>query len=155
MRGPGNVKLSGTVGDLNVELGGSGDLDAAGLKAGKATVRARGPGGVTLATVGDTLDAELSGSGGLTANLAARRLLLRMNGPGDARIDGTVAQADVQIAGSGSLVGRNLTAGHADIVVHGPGTASVNVNGKDRLDAKTVARGQLLLVDRSGSHTSR
>jgi hypothetical protein len=78
-----------------------------------------------------------------------------MNGPGDARIDGTVAQADVQIAGSGSLVGRNLTAGHADIVVHGPGTASVNVTGKDRLDAKTVARGQLLLVDRSGSHTSR
>jgi hypothetical protein len=66
-----------------------------------------------------------------------------------------VAQVDAQIAGSGSLDGHGLTAGHADIVVHGPGTASVNVNGKDRLDAKTVGRGQLLLVDRSGSHTSR
>jgi hypothetical protein len=39
--------------------------------------------------------------------------------------------------------------------VHGPGTASVNVNNQGRADAKTVARGQLLLVDRSGSHTSR
>jgi hypothetical protein len=155
MNGPGNVALAGTAGELSVEIGGSGDLDAGGLKAGKATVRGRGPGGVTLATVGDTLDAELSGSGGLTASLAGKRLLLRMNGPGDARIDGTVAQVDAQIAGSGSLDGRGLTAVHADIVVHGPGTASVNVNNQGRADAKTVARGQLLLVDRSGSHTSR
>jgi hypothetical protein len=154
-RGPGNACIAGNVRTFDGEVSGSGDLDAAGLKAGKATVRAHGPGGVTLATVGDTLDAELSGSGGLTANLAAKRLRLRMNGPGDARIAGTVAQVDAQLAGSGSLDGHGLTAGHADIVVHGPGTASVNVNGKDGLDAKTVGRGQLLLVDRSGSHTSR
>ncbi len=156
MNGPGNVALAGTVGDLNVELAGSGDLDAAGLKASKATVRARGPGGVTLANVGDTLDAALSGSGGLKASMSGKRLLLRMNGPGDARIDGNVAQVDAQIAGSGSLDGHGLTAAHADIVVHGPGTASVNVVSQpDRADTKTVARGQLLLVDRSGSHTAR
>ncbi|WP_075795147.1 GIN domain-containing protein [Massilia putida] len=155
MRGPGDIKLSGTSRELDLEMSGSGDLDAAGLRADKATVRGRGPGGVTLATVGDTLDAELSGSGGLTANLAAKRLLLRMHGPGDAHIDGTVAQVDAQLAGSGSLDGRGLTAGHADIAVHGPGTASVNVNGNERPDAKTAGRGQLLLVDRSGSHTSR
>ena len=156
MNGPGNVALAGTVGDLNVEVAGSGDLDAAGLKAGKATVRGRGPGGITLANVGDTLDAALYGSGGLKASLSGKRLLLRMNGPGDARIDGTVAQVDAQVAGSGSLDGHGLTAGHADIVVHGPGTASVNVvDGNDRAASKTVARGQLLLVDRSGSHTSR
>jgi hypothetical protein len=146
-RGPGNACITGTVRTFDGEVDGSGDLDAANLKAGKATVRGRGPGAITLATVGDTLDAELSGSGDLTANLAAKRLLLRMNGPGDARIAGTVAQVDAQIAGSGGLDGHGLTAGHADIVVHGPGTASVNVNGKDR--------GQLLLVDRSGSHMSR
>jgi hypothetical protein len=156
MNGPGNVALAGTVGDLNVEVAGSGDLDAAGLKATKATVRGRGPGGVTLANVGDTLDAALYGSGGLKASLSGKRLLLRMTGPGDARIDGTVAQVDAQITGSGSLDGHGLTAGHADIVVHGPGTASVNVvDGNDRAASKTVARGQLLLVDRSGSHTSR
>jgi hypothetical protein len=157
MNGPGNVALAGTAGELSVEIGGSGDLDAGSLKAGKVTVRSRGPGGVTLATVGDMLDAELHGSGGLSASLAGKRLLLRMNGPGDARIDGTVAQVDAQISGSGSLDGRGLTANHADIVVHGPGTASVNVVDKaaGRADAKTVVRGQLLLVDRSGSHTSR
>ena len=156
MNGPGNVALAGTVGDLNVEVAGSGDLDAAGLKTGKATVRGRGPGGVSLANVGDTLDAALYGSGGLKASMSGKRLLLRMNGPGDARIDGNVAQVDAQIAGSGSLDGHGLTATHADIVVHGPGTASVNVISQpDRADTKTVARGQLLLVDRSGSRTSR
>jgi hypothetical protein len=159
MNGPGNVALAGTVDDLTVDIGGSGDLDAGGLKTGKATVHGHGPGGVTLANVGDTLDAELSGSGGLTASVSGRRLLLRMSGPGDVRIDGNVAQVDAQLAGSGSLDGRGLTAGHADIAVHGPGTASVNVvdtaGGSARANAKTVARGQLLLVDRSGSHTSR
>jgi hypothetical protein len=78
-----------------------------------------------------------------------------MRGPGDVRIDGNVAQVDARIAGSGSLDGRGLTAGHADIVVHGPGTASVHVAGPGRADAQTVDRGQLLFVDRRGSHLSR
>jgi len=152
---PGNVALAGTVGDLTVEIGGSGDLDAAQLRTNKATVRGHGPGGVTLAQVSDTLDADLHGSGGIDAHLAARRLLLRMSGPGDAHIDGTVAQVDAQLSGSGSLDGRGLTATHADIVVHGPGTASVNVDDRGRTAAKTVGRGQLLLVDRSGPHAGR
>jgi hypothetical protein len=118
-------------------------------------VRSHGPGGVTLAGVTDTLDAELQGSGGLTASLAATRLLLRMNGPGDARIDGTVARVDAQIAGSGSLEGRGLVAAHADIAVHGPGTAAVNVTGQERADARATNRGRLLLVDRSGPHPAR
>jgi hypothetical protein len=152
MHGPGDITLSGSAGDLNVEISGSGNFDAGGLKTVRATVRNHGPGDVTLAGVTDTLDAELQGSGGLTANLSARRLLLRMNGPGDARIDGTVAQVDAQIAGSGSLEGRGLVAGHADIAVHGPGTAAVHVTGAD---ARATNRAQLLLVDRSGSHPAR
>jgi hypothetical protein len=78
-----------------------------------------------------------------------------MNGPGNARIDGTVAQVDAQIAGSGSLEGRGLVAAHADIAVHGPGTAAVNVSGNGRAGAQVAGRGQLLLVDRSGPHPAR
>jgi hypothetical protein len=147
--------LSGSAGDLNVESSGSGDFDGGGLKTTRATVRGHGPGGVTLAGVTDTLDAELQGSGDLTASMTGKRLLLRLNGPGDARIDGTVAQVDAQIAGSGSLEGRGLTAARADIAVHGPGTAAVNVTGNDRADTKRGSRGQLLLVDRSGPHPAR
>jgi len=155
MHGPGNITLSGSAGDLNVESSGSGDFDGGGLKTARATVRGHGPGGVTLAGVTDTLDAELQGSGDLTASMAGKRLLLRLDGPGDARIDGTVAQVDAQIAGSGSLEGRGLTAAHADIAVHGPGTAAVNVTGQERAGARIENRAQLLLVDRSGAHPAR
>jgi hypothetical protein len=155
MHGPGNVTLSGSAGDLDMETSGSGDFDGGGLKMVRATVRGHGPGGVTLAGVTDTLDAELQGSGDLTASMAGKRLLLRLDGPGDARIIGTVAQLDAQIAGSGSLEGRGLTAARADIAVHGPGTAAVNVTGQERAGARATNRGQLLLVDRSGPHPAR
>jgi len=155
MHGPGNVTLSGSAGDLDMETSGSGDFDGGGLKTARATVRGHGPGGVTLAGVTDTLDAELQGSGDLTASMAGKRLLLRLNGPGDARIIGTVAQVDAQIAGSGSLEGRGLTAARADIAVHGPGTAAVNLTGQERAGARATNRGQLLLVDRSGPHPAR
>jgi hypothetical protein len=154
--GPGNAELAGSVGDLTVELNGSGDLNGDNLKVGKAIVRSRGPGGVKLQNVSDTLDAEMHGSGELEASMSGKRLLLRMDGPGDARIDGSVAQVSAQINGSGSLEGRRLNVGQTDISVRGPGSASVNVIGKGNAngkpDARALDRGQLLLVDRSGSH---
>jgi hypothetical protein len=73
--------------------------------------------------------------------MSGKRLLLKMDGPGDARIDGSVDQLSAQINGSGSLEGRRLNAAQTDIMVRGPGSATVN----------RKADGQLL-VDRSGSH---
>jgi hypothetical protein len=131
-----------------VEVSGSGDLEGGRLQVRKAIVRSSGPGGVKLQNVSDTLDAELHGSGGLAASMSGKRLLLKMDGPGDARIDGSVDQASVQISGSGSLEGRRLSVGQPDIMVRGPGSAAVNVSGKD-------GKGKAdLLVDRSGSHRS-
>jgi len=66
-----------------------------------------------------------------------------------------VAQVDAQIAGSGSLEGRGLTAAHADIAVHGPGSAAVNVTGQERAGARVENRARLLLVDRSGPRPAR
>jgi hypothetical protein len=110
---------------------------------------------VTLQNVSDTLDAEMHGSGELAASMSGKRLLLKMNGPGDARIDGSVAQVSAQINGSGSLEGRRLSAGQTDIAVRGPGSAAVNVVGNDKGNGRVSAeRGQLLLVDRSGTRHS-
>jgi hypothetical protein len=63
-----------------------------------------------------------------------------------------VAQVSVQINGSGSLEGRRLNVGQTDISVRGPGSASVNVVGKGNGRSDARGLGQLLLVDRSGSH---
>jgi hypothetical protein len=157
--GPGNAELAGSIGDLTAEVSGSGDLNGEDLKVRKAIVRSRGPGGVKLQNVSDTLDAELHGPGELAASMSGKRLLLRMSGPGDARIDGSVDQVSAQISGSGSLEGRRLNVGQADIAVRGPGSAAVNLIGNDNNGSgdkgkgrAAVERGQLLLVDRSGSH---
>jgi hypothetical protein len=146
--GPGNAELSGSVADLSAEVNGSGDLDGARLKVAKAMVKGRGPGEIKLATVSDTLDADLRGPGELSATMAGKRLLLQMSGPADAHIDGTVGQLNAQLSGSGSLEARHLVATHADVQVHGSGTATVNVtNGEKRVAGRTP----MLLVDRRGT----
>jgi hypothetical protein len=158
MRGPGNVKLSGSARELDLEMSGSGDFEGCDLRIdGAARSVQRGPGNACLAGAIRKFDGAVDGSGELAVRgLQAGTAQLRMNGPGNVALAGTVGDLNVQLAGSGDLDGHGLTAAHADIVVHGPGTASVNVADRnDRADAKTVARGQLLLVDRSGSHTSR
>jgi hypothetical protein len=141
--------MSGSVGVLSVDVSGSGDLEARGLKVGKAVVKDHGPGGVSLSTVSDTLDAELHGSGELKASMAGKRLSLHMSGPADAHIDGTVDQVTAELSGSGSLEARQLVAAHADIQVHGPGTAAVNVNAGGK---RVADKSSMLVVDRRGTH---
>lgn len=151
--GPGSATLSGSIGELSAEVSGSGDLEAGELDVKRATVKARGPGGIELARVSDTLDAELHGSGGLDADLDGKRLLLKMTGPGAAHLKGKVELVKARLSGSGSLDGRDLTAARADIAVTGPAHARVNLTGQDgrRAERGNAGRGQLLLVDRSGS----
>ena len=81
--------------------------------------------------------------------MSGKRLLLKMSGPGSAHIDGKVDLVRAQCSGSGSLEGRKLTAGRADLAVSGPGSAAVNVAGRERRQGA-----QLLVVDRSGSRQS-
>lgn len=156
LSGPGSATLGGSIGELSAEVSGSGDLEADELHVQRATVKARGPGGIELAGVSDTLDAELHGSGGLDAEMRGKRLLLKITGPGAAHLKGKVDLVKARLSGSGSLDGRELTAARADIAVTGPAHARVNVIGQDerRAERRNAGRGQLLLVDRSGSrHT--
>ncbi len=152
-RGPGSACVAGNIRRFDAIVDGSGDLEAGELDVKRATVKARGPGGIELARVSDTLDAELHGSGGLDADLDGKRLLLKMTGPGAARLKGKVELVKARLSGSGSLDGRELTAVRADIAVTGPAHARVNLTGQDgrRAERGNAGRGQLLLVDRSGS----
>lgn len=154
MKGPGDVELAGSTVVLDAEIDGPGDLEADRLRAKNATLRSRGPGDVALSTVGDTLDAELRGPGSLKAGIAGKRLLLKMSGPGDAEIDGSVDAVNAQLSGPGSLDARRLLAGHADVVVRGPGTAVVNVRAKLGDKTAMLEKSRLVTIDRRGAHQS-
>ncbi|MCC6070093.1 GIN domain-containing protein [Massilia sp. GCM10020059] len=151
LAGPGNVDLAGSTATLHADLSGSGDLDASRLAVTNATLRNRGPGAAELSNVAGTLDAELHGSGGLQATLSGKRLVLKMKGPADADISGTVDGLNAQLSGSGSLNARALVAGHADVVVSGPGNAVVNVRAKPDTRTAMLDKPRMVTIDRKGA----
>jgi hypothetical protein len=65
VRGSGDLKLEGTVDDVELSVGGSGDLDAQDLVARTAAVKVNGSGSVEL-TATERLEAHILGSGDVT-----------------------------------------------------------------------------------------
>jgi hypothetical protein len=152
----GNVELSGSSATLSAEVNGSGDLDAKALVVARAITRNRGPGNIYLKKVSDTLDAEVRGSGELKTSTECKQVKVTMSGPGQVRLDGSTASLDARLTGSGNLEARGLLAQQADVVVRGPGTAFVNVQGKLSTEGKlAMANGaHMVMIDRSGARPS-
>jgi hypothetical protein len=132
------MHLSGTTAALNVEVSGSGDVDAKGLQVGRALVRSRGPGSVYLNKVNEALEADLNGSGDLSAMLECKSVKLNIGGPGDVRLDGRTATLSAMLNGSGNLSARQLWTGQASVTVRGPGTAVVNLKEQGSDHARLV-----------------
>eukprot|EP01032_Pedospumella_encystans_P022492 gene22492-25487_t len=153
----GSVELSGTSNTLSAEVNGSGDLDAKGLVVARAVTRNRGPGNIFLKKVSDSLDAEVRGSGELKTTAECKDVKLTMSGPGQVHLDGNTANLNARLSGSGNLQARGLVAKQADVVVRGPGSAWVHVQGKLNTEGKqSGAEGsRMVLIDRSGVRPSR
>jgi hypothetical protein len=149
--GPGNVDLSGASTTLSAEVNGSGDLNARDLVVSRAVTRNRGPGNIYLKKVSDTLDAEVRGSGDLKTTTQCEKVKVTMSGPGQVMLDGTTASLDAHLTGSGNLEARNLLARQAEIQVHGPGNATVNVQGQlNAGNTRSNGNARVVMVDRSG-----
>lgn len=136
--GSGSSRLSGKVGTLNMELTGSGDVDASALQSGNANLSLTGSGGITLGQVqGELLNVKVRGSGDVHASGSASQLNARVTGSGGAALKDVAAQsADLSTDGSGdisarvqqSLVAQSNGSGH--ITVYG-NPAQRNVSGKN------------------------
>lgn len=136
--GSGNTQLAGRVGNLNVELNGSGNVNADALQNGNANVTLRGSGRVSLGQVNaEALNLKLRGSGELQAIGMATHLNAQVQGSGGASLAGLASQrADLSTTGSGDITARvndSLVAhstGSGRITVHG-NPAQRNVSGKN------------------------
>jgi hypothetical protein len=136
--GSGRSQLSGKVGNLNMEVTGSGDVDASALQSGSANLSLTGSGGITLGQVrGELLNVKVRGSGDVRASGVANMLNARVTGSGAASLkDLTSQSADLSTDGSGDITARvqqSLVAqanGSGHITVYGnPGQR--NVTGKN------------------------
>lgn len=91
-----------------IELNGSGDVTAAGIKSDRLRVALRGSGDVTLTG---------TAASAVTASIA---------GAGDLSIEGSATTADLRIAGSGDIKAGTLIARHVEVSIAGSGDARVH-----------------------------
>ncbi|MBA5689456.1 GIN domain-containing protein [Rugamonas apoptosis] len=144
LHGSGTMHVRGGSRELRAELFGSGDLEACELQAQAVTAVLRGSGDACVAGATRQFEAEVHGSGDLTASANCEQVKLTMNGSGQVTLAGKTDKLHAQLSGSGDLNARQLSAGQAEVVVRGPGTAMVNV--------KTADKARLLTFDRSGTY---
>jgi hypothetical protein len=157
MSSAGGISLSGSSATLSADVSGSGDLDAKGLQVARAITRSKGPGNIYLQKVSETLDAEVQGSGDVNAETECKNVKVTMSGPGGVHLRGKSATLNAQLSGSGNLDARDMLTAQADVVVHGPGRAVVNVKGKVDAQGRQIMTDQqrLVWIDRSGTREER
>ena len=140
--GSGASALSGQVGNLNVELTGSGDVDASALHSGNANLSLTGSGGITLGKAdGESVNVKVRGSGDVRAGGAARQLNARVSGSGGANLTGLVSQnADLNTDGSGDITAKVVQA----VVAQTNGSGHITVYGNPARRSVTGKHVQLV-----------
>lgn len=136
--GSGATQLSGRVSKLDMQINGSGSIDASALQTGNANVSLSGSGRLSLGQVNaEAFNAQVRGSGDLQASGSAASVNARVHGSGGANLMGLASQrADLSTNGSGdisALVKQALVAntfGSGRITVYG-NPAQRNISGKN------------------------
>ncbi len=137
--GSGESRLSGRVSALNLQLNGSGDINAEALQSnGNANLNLTGSGRVNVGTLSaDAVNVNVRGSGELLASGAANHLNANLVGSGGANLARLASQrADLKTNGSGDISARVTTSlvasttGSGRITVYG-NPAERNIVGKN------------------------
>lgn len=131
--GSGESQLSGRVGSLNLQLTGSGKVNADGLQsAGNANLNLTGSGRVTMGALSaDAVNVNVRGSGELLASGTVNHLNANVVGSGAANLSRLASQrADLKTSGSGDIIARVSNALVASST--GPGRITVYGNPAQR-----------------------
>lgn len=135
--GSGDSQLSGRVAALNMQLSGSGSVNATALQSGNANLKLSGSGSLAMGQVSaEALNVNVRGSGEVQASGSATHLNAHVIGSGGANLMGLTSQrADLTTTGSGDIsaqVKQSLVAqtnGSGRITVYG-NPAQRNISGK-------------------------
>ncbi|MES2296822.1 MAG: head GIN domain-containing protein [Pseudomonadota bacterium] len=131
--GSNTMHLSGRVASLDMQLSGSGNVNATTLQTGNANVNLTGSGRLSLGQVhGDALTANVHGSGELQAS-------------------GTVQSVNAQVYGSGGANLLGLASLQADLSTYGSGDISASV--KQALVAQSNGSGRITVYGNPAQRT--
>lgn len=125
--GSGESQLSGKVGSLNMQLSGSGSVNAAALQSGNANLELSGSGRLNMGQVSaDALNVKVHGSGALQATGAATNVNARVTGSGGVNLMAVASErADLATTGSGEISAR----ARQSLVAQTTGSGSITVYG--------------------------
>jgi hypothetical protein len=125
--GSGESQLSGKVGSLNMQLSGSGSVNASALQSGNANLELSGSGRLTMGEVrAEALNVKVSGSGALQASGAATNVNARVSGSGGVNLMAVTSErADLATNGSGDISAR----ARQSLVAQTNGSGSITVYG--------------------------
>ncbi|HEY9114918.1 MAG TPA: head GIN domain-containing protein, partial [Bacteroidales bacterium] len=129
LNGSGNVNCSDvlTGSNVNIRMGGSGDLNA-NLEVKNLDLSISGSGNSKFSGVRGNLKISISGSGDVEAsNLQLDNCSTSTNGSGDMKLSGSVVDLSIKISGSGDINAYNLKAVNASITCNGSGDVVTNV----------------------------
>ncbi|MBE7210270.1 MAG: DUF2807 domain-containing protein [Gluconacetobacter diazotrophicus] len=144
--GSGNVKLE-RVGDLQVEIGGSGDVAVDEMEGNlAATIRASGDLSIGGGGI-HALSAEIEGSGDLSTGTASvGPTALRVDGSSTVTIREVAGPLDAHVRGSGEVTMQQVEAEVATLELKGSGTIAVRGGRIGRLDASRQGSGTLQVL---------
>jgi len=144
LSGSGNLVATTPVTGNNLELNvsGSGDLEAELALTGDLDLGITGSGDVNLKGKFQNLKGHVSGSGDAQlAATVAKQAVLNISGSGDIQVRGKVSVLEASISGSGDLSAEEFEADSCQVRVSGSGDAQVFV--KNDLDARTSGSGDI------------
>ncbi len=125
-----------------IEVHGSGDVRAEGIKSETLKVALAGSGDVSVKGTADTVDVAVRGSGDVSVeDLAARNVEVSVRGSGDVRLRGTTNDLKVSVQGSGDVNCADLKGRAATVVIQGSG--DVEVFASESVDATTSGSGNV------------
>lgn len=146
--GAGRLVLGPVAEQLNVEIAGSGHVEAPSATA--ANVEIAGGGEVVLGTLSKGLSVEIAGSGDVHAVAMNGPLDVEIAGSGDVLVDqGTATSFEVEIAGSGDVVFK----GHAvnpRVEIMGSGSVTVG-SYSGNLDEDIAGSGDFNVLNKASS----
>ncbi len=125
VQGSADVDLLGTIGENDIQLNviGSGDIDAENLQVDNITATVKGSGDINL------------------KNVKATQVHLQVNGSGDIEIVGTTQKAVLNLSGSGDISADKLIANQVSATVAGSG--DIECYASQQLDATVSGSGDI------------
>ncbi|WP_370336850.1 GIN domain-containing protein [Parvularcula marina] len=138
--GMGEISVGDVKNDLEIAIGGSGDIYAG--RSGKASVKIGGSGDVDLGDVDGSLDIRIGGSGDVAAENVKGGVSVKIGGSGDVEVEEVGGGINVAISGSGDFHSESMN-GELMVSINGSGDVEIEEGKSSATEIRISGNGDV------------